>query len=219
MSTTYSQSNTAENVGSGLVSTFTGNGLGSVSSLTNGCAIVWIESGGNTNPTGVTWGGVSMTMVVGSLPITGRGWSSMWQLANPSTGAVSVVVTYGSGGSPVMVWSTYNNVDQTTPVEAFNSISDSTSNPVSLSVTTLSNNAYVVGGATNNFGTPTVGASTTGRFLGVRSVFDRGSTTATPQSVSLALNNSGRMSMVVMSLKPYVAPTSTVNPALLLNFI
>lgn len=207
----YSQSNSAENVGSGLVSTFTANGLASVTALTNGCVIVWIESGSATDPTKVTWGGIFMNKVVGGITITGRGWSSMWVLTSPPTGAVSAVVTYASGGSPVMVWSTYNNIDQLTPVEAFSSVSDSLTTPLTLAVTTLTANAYVVGGASNNFGTPTVGSGTTGRFLNVRSVFDAGSVTATPGSVSLALNNTGRMSMVVMALKAYTTTSTLVN--------
>lgn len=186
----FVQANIAENVGSSATShSFTGNGLGSVSSTTNGIVFVWVESGGARNPTSVSWGGQAMTMLVGSLAISGRGWSSLWYRLAPASGAVTLSDTYSVSDAPVMVWALYDGVQQVAP-EASGSNTTTTSS-VTVTATTISNNAWLVGGATNNNGSASAGAGTTLRFSNVRSIGDSNGGKTPPGSYSLEFTRTG----------------------------
>lgn len=203
--------NTAENVGGpGTSGSFNSNGLEVVPVTDRGFVEVWVESGNNANPTSLTWGGVALTMKEGSIATPGRGWSSLWYGLAPANGAVTLGWTYASSDSPVISWSLYNGVKQVAPEASAQSTATSATS-ITTAVTTISDNAFVVGGASNNFGTPTAGANTTARFLNVRSVFDSGAPQTPAGSKSLQLTNgaAGNWGMGVMAIAPYLIPQVT----------
>lgn len=209
MAIAYVQSTTAENVGSNATSNnFSANGLGSVSATTNGMAFVWIESSASTNPTSVSWGGVAMTMAVGSIAITSRGWSSLWYKTAPASGAVTVNVTFAANTIPVMVWSLYSGVKQSAP-DTSNSGTNTTT-PVTVSTTTISDNAWLVGGTTNNNGAVTGGTATTVRYGSVRGIGDSNGAKSPTGSYSLSFVRAGAtgMSAGIVSIAPSVDATT-----------
>jgi len=198
----FVQATTAENSGGSSTShSFTGNGLGSVTATTKGIAIVWVESGSSNDPLTVTWGGSSMTKILGGIATPGRGFSSMWYILNPASGAVTLADTYASADSPVLIWSLYDGVKQVAP-EASNSGTNS-STSIQVSVTTITANAWLVGGSTNNFGTASAGTNTTGRFLSVRSIGDSNAGQSPAGSYSLQFTGGGSAwGMGVIAIAP-----------------
>lgn len=121
----------------------------SVTSLTDGVGFLFIErnDGGSTADviTGATWGGVSMTSV-GSVPHTQpfNVRLHMYRLESPPTGTVNIVATSSVNINTRMWWLTIQDAFQGAP-EASNSGTTTNSTTNTLSVTTLSDNALVVG--------------------------------------------------------------------------
>lgn len=217
MAISFSAATTGENVGTSATShSFTGNGLATVPATTKGIVFVWVESGNAVDPTGVTWGGAAMTKLIGGIATPGRGHSSFWYRLNPASGAVTLADTYAANDAPVLVWSLYDGAKQVAP-EASNSATSSTTS-VSASVTTITNNAWLVSGSTNNMGTAVAGANTTGRFLGVRSVGDSNApqTPAGSFSQAYSLGGSSAWGIGVAAIAP---EPDNAQPAFLLNFI
>lgn len=213
MAIAYVQATTAENVGANsTANTFSANGLGAVTAVTNGMVFVWIESANTTNPTSVTWdngaGSAAMTMVVGSIVISGRGWSSLWYKTAPASGAVNLKVNYASATIPVVVWSLYSGVKQSAP-DTSNSGTNTTT-PVTVSTTTISDNAWLVGGTTNNNGAVTGGTDTTVRYGSVRGIGDSNGAKSPTGSYSLSFVRAGAtgMSAGIVSIAPSVDATT-----------
>ncbi len=191
MAIAFVQANTAENVGANATTNaFTGNGLASVSATTNGMVFVWVESGNTTNPSSITWNtGGNMTMAVGSIATPGRGWSSLWYKEAPASGAVTLTVNYAAATSPVVVWSLYSGVKQAAPDT--NNSGTNTTTPITVSTTTITDKAWLVGGSTNNNGAATAGTDTTVRFSGVRAIGDSNADKSPTGSYSLSFARAG----------------------------
>ena len=216
MAIAFSQAATASSNGANSTShSFTGNGLGSVSSVSNGIAFVLYDSPGlSVDPTSVTWGGAAMTKL-GTINQTTRGnTQSLWYKLNPASGAVTVADTYAANSTPVMVWSVYSGVKQVAP-EANNTGSTTVANNLSVSVTTITANAWVVSAFTNNWGTGVPGANTTSRFAGVLSLGDTNAPVVTPssQAQNWSLTSSTNWTGFSVSIAPDV-PASTFFGAL-----
>lgn len=215
MAIVYVQSTTAENIGANsITNNFTGNGLASVSASTNGFVAVWIESGSASTPSAVTWtvAGVPqvMTLAQGSIATPGRGHSSLWYLLSPASGAVTVTVTYAVATVPVMVWSLYSGVKQVTP-DTSTSATQASLASITISTTTITDNAWLVGGVSNNFGTTVAGSGTTMRFSSVRGVGDSNSAKSPTGSYSLIFqggSGSSNWGAGLISIAPSVDATT-----------
>lgn len=211
MAIAFSQVSSANsNLGSNTTHSYTGNGLASVTAVTNGIAFVYFDSSAlSTDPTSVTWGGVSMTKIA-SVNQTGRGdTQSLWYVLNPASGAVTVVDNYASNNAPNMCWAVYSGVKQSAP-EASNTGYQG-SGTASVSVTTLTANAWVVGAFCNNFGTGTPGSNTTSRTASVLCLGDTNGPVVTPSSQAQNWGGSGEWTGIVVSLAPFAAASGNSN--------
>jgi len=187
------------NNGSSTSHSYTGNGLASVTAVTNGIAFVAFDSPGlSIDPTSVTWGGVAMTKIATINQTTRVNTQSLWYVLNPASGAVTVVDNYASANSPNMTWAVYSGVDS---VEASTTLRNAASS-ISLSVTTLTANAWVMGFFTNNSGTGTAGANTTGRTTNVLCIGDTNAPVATPGSTAQNWSAGTEWTGIVVSMKP-----------------
>lgn len=201
--------------GSATTHSFTGNGLASVTSVTNGIAFVLYDSPGTSvDPSTVTWtgsrGAQAMTKI-GSLNQTTRGnTQSLWYVLNPGSGPVTVSDTFATAKSPNMIWSTYSGVKQSAP-EASNTGSTTSANNLTVNVTTLTANAWVISAFTNNLGSGVAGANTTSRFNNVLCFGDTNAAVATPssQSQSWSLTSSTNWTGFSVSIAP--APSNQGN--------
>ena len=207
MAIAFSQACTGmSNNGSSTTHSYTANGLGSVTAMTNGIAFVLFDCAGTSvDPTSVTWGGSAMTKL-GTLNQTARGnTQSLWYILNPASGAVTVVDNFASANSPNMVWATYSGVKQSAP-EASNTGTTTVANNLSVSVTTLTANAWVISAFTNNAGTGVAGANTTSRFANVLSLGDTNADVVTPssQAQNWSLSGSTNWTGFSVSLAPAV---------------
>lgn len=187
MAIAFSQMATnTSNGGSNTTHSYTGNGLASVSAVTGGIAYALFDSTGTSvDPTSVTWtgslGAQSMTKL-GTINQTTRGnTQSLWYVLNFGSGAVTLSDTFAAANAPNVLWWTYSNVKQSAP-EAFNTGSTTVANNLSVSVTTIKANAWVMSAFTNNTGTGVAGANTSARFSGVLSVGDTNGPVVTPSS-------------------------------------
>lgn len=214
MSIAFSQiaTNTSNN-GSSTSHSYTGNGLASVSSVTSGIAYALFDSTGTSiDPTSVTWtgslGSQSMTKL-GTINQTTRGnTQSLWYVLNPGSGAVTLSDTYSAANAPNVLWWVYSGVKQAAP-EASNTGSTTVANSLSVSVTTLTANAWVMSAFTNNAGTGVAGANTSARFSGVFSVGDTGADVVTPssQAQNWSLAGSTNWTGFTVSMAPPTAYT------------
>lgn len=173
---------TSSNNGSNTTHSYTANGLASVTAVTKGIAFVLFDSTSiNTDPTSVTWGGVSMTKLGTINQTTRANTQSLWYVLNPASGAVTVVDNYAANNSPNMVWGIWSGVKQAAP-EASNTGSTTVANNLTVSVTTLTSSAWVLSFFTNDFGNGVAGTNTTSRLAGVTSIGDTNGAITTPSS-------------------------------------
>jgi hypothetical protein len=210
MAIAFSQVATANsNNGSNTTHSFTGNGLASVSAVTDGIAFVCFDSTGlTTDPTSVTWGGVSMTKIATRNQTNRGNTESVWYVLNPASGAVTVVDNYSSANAPNMIWAIYSGVKQSAP-EASNT-GYSASSSLGVSVTTLTANAWVVGYFTNNFGTGVVGANTTARATNVLCIGDTNAPVVTPASTAQNWSGGTEWTGIVVSIAPATSLLSNI---------
>ena len=186
-----------------------------------------------TNCTAVTHDGVSMSLLTNNISTNSGGATpspscKVWGLANPATGSKTISTTAPGSGSgsnnidQVMVLS-YAGVDPVQP-EAYNivnhsSISGTTSQTIS--ITTVTNNAWLVGFNKGNDNTGRSMSPVSG-MTSRRSVVDsidptaalvmdsNGTKTVGTHSYETQWSSgTGRQSMIVYSLKPYLAVTLT----------
>lgn len=120
---------------------------------TNRLLLVWITSGNyqnNTDPSTVTYNGVAMTQIA-KLNWLSNSSRCVWlyALKNPAVGANNVVVSFGGSQMMCGCSASYNGCNQTTNPEAVATSTNGGNNTQSLalSITTLTDNAWIVGGA------------------------------------------------------------------------
>lgn len=107
---------------------------------------VGINDAGPTAVSSITAGAVSLVFIRRDAS-AGNGGTELWAAANPPTGTVSVTVTLAAvpaGGSLAGAIS-LTGVDQTTPNDANNGASGATGTQPSVPVTTVADNAWLVG--------------------------------------------------------------------------
>ena len=126
-------------------------------------ALVGIEDGTETAPTGVTFGGVAMTQI-GSTVTNAPDSISLWRLLDPPSGASDCVATLaGVADELLMGVMSFYNVNQTTPEGTPNTATGNSTGP-SVAVTSTSGDFVIDGVVVNNNGAHTAGASQTERF-------------------------------------------------------
>lgn len=95
---------------------------------------------------GVTYAGVSMNRIATQAP-QGNVQTYMYQLANPASGANNIVISTSASTAVTRGCSaSYTGVDQTTPINAFNSQTNSGTTSISDTVTSSVDNCWAVMG-------------------------------------------------------------------------
>lgn len=143
----------------GTATTFTWSHTCTGSNLLLAVRIVTRSNGGtgNGHPTIVTYNGVSLTEGAHRSPQLGDNptftYIGIWYLKAPATGANTISVTIseaGTGGATYASADSFTGVDQTTPIDSAGGTSSNTGTPVTISVTTVNANAWIVDAATVN---------------------------------------------------------------------
>jgi len=136
----------------------------SVGSNTNRVLFVAVVCKNASDISTITYSGISLTKIVDQ-PVIGDGTVglSIWKLVAPASGANDVVLSFANYIPSYAFAFDYSGADQTTPNEANESQTDYGSTP-SLSITTLTNDAVVIGvTGTRNTRTFTSGTNYTER--------------------------------------------------------
>ena len=197
----------ASSFSSGTTNTFSHTCSGS-----NGILYVGVYDGLN-NVTGVTYNGVSMTLV-NSFAMTGGAagqYIRLYQLVSPATGANNVVITCSAAGNTYGNGVSYTSASQTGQPDAQNTGGASTGTSLTTSVTTTADNCWVVGFA-YMAGTISAGTNTTLRSTnagGILAIFDTNAaqTPAGSKSVQTTSGTSGFNGHVIASFAPAVTAT------------
>lgn len=171
-------------------------------------------NGTNDYVTGVTYGGVAMTKVDSQVTATTY-IHYVYVLAAPASGANNVVVSTSASCNIFSSCVSYSGVDQTTPSEA-NAKNQTTGTSITVAVTTVTNNAWLYGGA-NCIGAPNIcsaSTNTTARSIGggfdyAISVDSNAAQTPVGSfSLRIASSSSQGLGLIVCSVKPYSDPVS-----------
>lgn len=170
---------------------------------------VYDEAGDDTDRvTGVTYGGVACTLFpTGKQLSSTLVYHSCWYLAAPATGANTLLIqTSDAGFSGEVNVADYTGVDQSTPLDVSNK-GTAVATSVTVSVTTVKNNDWLIGGTYNSTGLGVAGANTTIRVAGGASneqLHDSNANQTPPGSFSqsLSMGGSTNWNMVVGAFMP-----------------
>ena len=184
-------------------------GLNGVTSVTlsgkttagsNRCAI-WHAGWGDdlSNITTITYAGTGMTsaVVVDGSGITG----AIYRFLNPTTAGSDVAVSWGAAVYGACGCSSYNGVDQTTPVSGTANATNLSSTPATVNITSATGEV-VVDGCGQAYATPTVGAGQTQVFNsdgGSGFYFGLGSREAGAATVTMSWTFSGNQGWVIVA--------------------
>lgn len=174
-------------------------------------------SGTGTPSATATYNGVSMTKIA-ERSLTGS-CAVFFYLANPATGANTVSIQSSTSGTAAYKYGaslSYTGVDQTTPIDAQSTVDANNSTSQSVSVTTVTANALVIGTYASlqgvTFATATAPNVVRVQFAGdgYTGILDHGAVTASPGSVSVAWTFPGARdpSRMAYALRPVAAPTN-----------
>lgn len=134
-----------------------------IASGSNRVLITGVECQTGDNITGVTYDGVSMTQYVKVNTTVASFYNYFYYLVAPSIKTANIVISASGTRTIIGLSANYTGVDQGTPLEASNS-NIATSSSFTVSVTTVTDNAWLIGTARNNSaGTQSAGANTTYR--------------------------------------------------------
>jgi len=121
-----------------------------------------LTTGGSV--TGITYNGVSMSLLEGGSVNSGDYYTHVYGLANPASGSNNVVITYSSSDAVLATAISYTGVNQASPIDATALVTDlSASSPASFSITTTASNCWLVGFSHSIGGYPTASTGTTFR--------------------------------------------------------
>ena len=114
---------------------------------TNGYLVVQTLKASSQTVSGVTYNGVATTQIMSadpSVPFSTQN-NYLWGLAAPTTGTNNIVVSDSGAGTLVVDAALYSGAQQTTAIEATGTNSGALGTTASVSVTTITNNAWLVG--------------------------------------------------------------------------
>lgn len=176
----------------------------------NGYLVVGTLAQASGTCTGVTYNGVAMTQISSLLNdgVSGLENIYLFGLANPATGANNIIASFSGSVTTGVLAVSYAGVAQSGQPEASNTTSGS-STSFGVSVTTLTNNAWLVG-YFRCTGTMTAGANTTLRSAASNiNMCDTNAPQTPAGSYSLnATQATGSFALQAIALAPFVAPTT-----------
>jgi len=132
----------------------------------------------------ITYNGVSLTKIRSDDDTTNNITTDLWYLINPTTGANTILVTMNAGTISTTLGGavSFSGADQTSPIEA-NTGTTGTADPATLSVTTITDNAWVLATIfSSTLNTMTVTGVQTSRWNVDTGLFLAGGGTFGPQS-------------------------------------
>jgi len=158
--------------------------------------------------TGITYNGTALQFVRSDT--TGTIRNEIWQLSAPSTGTHTIAVTLSTPTTSFSGADSYTGVNQIDMVETNTGSTGGGSTTPSVTVTTVTNNSWVLSGLTTSDTTETVGGSATQRnnqtnTLGTGAISDYGPQ-VTAGNVTMSWSAVGSLntwSMGVVVLQPY----------------
>jgi hypothetical protein len=180
-----------------------------VGSSSNSYLVVGIIIQGGFTCTGVTYGGVSMTQLtsVSASGVTSGETNYLFGLASPASGANNIVASYSGTSTNAVSASSFAGAQSTTAVEGSNTATGS-SNPASVSVTTITNNDWLVGFARGQSNT-TAGTNTTIRGVATNiNMMDSNGAQTPPGSFSLNFTDLSNNAWAAMAIALQPAATA-----------
>ncbi len=190
----------------------------SVSAVTNGLGFyAFLDTGSvSDRVTGVTWGGVSMTRVATisyTVPYTYRVF--LYAIVAPSTGTITIQATTSASTNGVFWWFTVQDAEQEQP-EASNTGNVADNTVANLSITTLTDNALVVGIATplTNSAVPSASSGTTlqQNFFNLQLTWTKPQATAGSNTSGVqSLTAGSDTSIILCSVAPVGGAVNTTN--------
>lgn len=187
---------------------------------TNRYLLVAVVLQGSQTCTGVTYNGVAMTQIqsISTAAIAAGETCYIFGLANPASGANNILASYSGAATNLVGASSFTGVKQTTTPEASNTNSGNSS-AATVAVTTLTNNAWLIGFARQAGGTATAGTNTTLRQTADTDMMDTNGpdTPAGSFSLNWTPNTSKQWAALAASIPPIV--TSTLGGAFLINMV
>ena len=188
---------------------------------TNGYLVVQTLKQSSQTVTGVTYNSVAMTQLTTIQGNTAAETLYLWGLAAPTTGTNDIVVSVSGAGTLVVDVALYSGAQQTTAVEATSTNSGIDATSASVTVTTITDNDWLVGYFRSNSGSGafTAGANTVVRgdaANGTRQMVDTGAdqTPAGSKSLNVTMALAANWSAMAFALKPTAAAPSAATPIL-----
>lgn len=170
----------------------------------------------SNNITGVTYNGVSLTLV-NEIRVPSDRWVSLWYLINPATGSNNVVVSSSPSEYIQSDAITYSGAKQTGQPDASTTDSATSVTTRTTSVTTVADNCWTVMMSDPNNGGGTAGTGTvkrTERSTTGQGLYDSNGPITPAGSTSLIVNfTSGNYACVMASIAPAVAVGGAVTVA------
>lgn len=182
-----------------------------VGSGSNRLLVVGIEGNLTTdNITGVTYAGVSMTLVAKFLSLNSR-WEYMFYLLNPTSGSNNVVISSNATTNIVAASASYTGVKQSGQPDASSTADQLTGTNITGTVTVVAANSWLIAFGSNQVtNSPTAGANTTIRTINARFMMDSNSDQAAgSRSMNYDIGSSGSANMTIASFAPFAVSGPT----------
>lgn len=170
------------------------------------------NNGGAGSVSSVTYNGDALGLTTSINPGSGR-LLYMYDRTACDTGTNNVVITFGNSLYGDGQSTSYTGVDQTDMID--NTTTNSATSNVTLTLTTVADNCWLVGSASNSaVGLPTAGTGTTSRGTqGNLRIGDSNGAKTPPGSFSMQYTAASGLTFGVMaSIKPFI-PTTAVKTA------
>ena len=186
----------------------------SITALTNGIALVWIESSG-ADPTTVVWGATNqMDKINTFLTGTARGTNiSLWGrlVGTTSTGTVAITATFASAVTSNMLYGTYSGVSQSTAITSLQNSTNGTTgagtsnNELTTAITPSLANSWLVAFSIDLAAGRTPKAGTTARFTGNFKLFDSNAVVSGSSTLGFDLTTFALYGNNAVVLPPFIA--------------
>jgi hypothetical protein len=165
---------------------------------------------GSNNITGVTYAGVSMTLI-GTNHNSGDRYIDLYALPNPATGTNNYTVTANDNGLIATVLESFSGVNQTVAMDATSTANVNSSTTLTTSLTTVANNDWSILISRGAVNAATAGASSTLRASNATfQTWDTNGPKTPAGTQSMTINNAGdTMASIMAAFSPVPAVTTT----------
>lgn len=192
----------------------------SISALTDGIALLWIEENANSTPSSASWGGVAMTQITTARynAVLARNYS-LWYLLSPGTGTVAITATTSVTTTCSCSYMTLSGVSSSAPTISDSSTTGS-STVARTTMTTVDDNSWIAGFYVNSHNAapaPTPDGNTTIRnnYFNYWGAFTAGPITpAASTTAGVSAMTSGESTINAVVLSPFSGGGSTFAPRL-----